>query len=243
MVCYLCCFKHLISCIQPDAQMIISLDILQRVYNSLQHRSGVNDYSDPDAHIRFINAFEMPRWNWSTQKATFERYLCSFHTSFNNANEAVSSLTTGKLVESRLQAISNRLNIPKQTLLRNEHFPQSTFKYMPSSATVRPYTVTCFVYRLLTRFPRSYNLPSNYLVEWASGSYCLGGCWNQLKGSCLSQTRMGKWSWISPNWYDSCRYCSCSLSWPFWSSFIQFQGTSEWGLLHTGLLLFGGGRL
>ena len=59
-----------------DAQMKVSLDVLQRVYDTFQDGgdAGDSDYMDPDNHLHFIDAFEMPLWNWSTERSAFERY-------------------------------------------------------------------------------------------------------------------------------------------------------------------------
>jgi DNA polymerase epsilon subunit 2 len=60
--------------------MKVMLPILKRVYELLQvsgdQRTGVNDmYLDPDTHLWFIDAFEMPTWHWSHERSTFERYV------------------------------------------------------------------------------------------------------------------------------------------------------------------------
>jgi DNA polymerase epsilon subunit 2 len=63
-----------------DASMKVSLDILQRVYEVLQGtRQGQGpsqdeeDSLDPDDHLYFIDAYDMPLWNWSNERSTFER--------------------------------------------------------------------------------------------------------------------------------------------------------------------------
>ena len=62
-----------------DAQMKVSSEILQRVYEAFQSggdNGGAEDeILDPDRQIHFINAYDMPLWNWSTERATFERYV------------------------------------------------------------------------------------------------------------------------------------------------------------------------
>lgn len=59
----------------------MSLEILQRAYDTFQNGGeggdGEEDFLDPDAHLHFIDAFEMPLWNWSTEKGTFERLVQS----------------------------------------------------------------------------------------------------------------------------------------------------------------------
>ena len=60
-----------------DASMKVSLAILRRVYDSFQN--GVEtgqvdeDFLDPENHLHFIDAYEMPLWSWSNEKGTFER--------------------------------------------------------------------------------------------------------------------------------------------------------------------------
>ncbi|KAH9951642.1 epsilon DNA polymerase [Amylocystis lapponica] len=102
---------------QDDAQMKVSLDVLQRVYESFQgsgdnQSQGESELLDPDSHLFFINAFEMPAWNWSHERSTFER--------------AAGTLTMSGSADSRTTAMRNRLNIIKQTVLRNDHFSPST---------------------------------------------------------------------------------------------------------------------
>jgi hypothetical protein len=64
---------------RADAAMKVSLSILQRVYEALQDQ-GSGDHAetellDPDSHLYVIDAFEMPSWNWSHERGTFERYV------------------------------------------------------------------------------------------------------------------------------------------------------------------------
>lgn len=57
--------------------MQVSLDVLRRVYETFQNGGdtgqGEDDFLDPESHLHFIDAYEMPLWNWSTEKGTFER--------------------------------------------------------------------------------------------------------------------------------------------------------------------------
>lgn len=58
--------------------MKVSLSILQRVYEALQDQ-GSGDHAetellDPESHLYVVDAFEMPAWNWSHERGTFERY-------------------------------------------------------------------------------------------------------------------------------------------------------------------------
>lgn len=62
----------------PDAEMKVSEEILRRVYESLQDQGNDSDEVeteriDPDNHLFFIDAFEMPLWHWSQERGTFEK--------------------------------------------------------------------------------------------------------------------------------------------------------------------------
>ncbi|KIY49307.1 DNA polymerase epsilon, subunit B [Fistulina hepatica ATCC 64428] len=99
---------------QDDATMKVSVAVLRRVYEALSEE-GDNEYEkehlDPDSHLYFINAFDMPAWHWSVERETFERQT---------------NLTMAGSAESRIRAMRDRLNIIKQCVQRNEHFVPST---------------------------------------------------------------------------------------------------------------------
>ncbi|KAL1946865.1 hypothetical protein VTO73DRAFT_14969 [Trametes versicolor] len=101
---------------QDDAQMKVSLDVLNRVYEAFQSgdNEGAQEHAvlDPDSHFHVIDAFEMPSWNWSSERSTFER--------------ASGPLTSSGTADSRVTAMRNRLNVIKQCVLRNDHFSPST---------------------------------------------------------------------------------------------------------------------
>ncbi|PCH41097.1 DNA polymerase epsilon subunit B [Wolfiporia cocos MD-104 SS10] len=102
---------------QDDAQMKVSLDVLQRVYDAFQDANDSqeqrdHDLLDPDSHLHIIDAFDMPQWHWSHERSTFER--------------AAGPLTVSGSADSRTLAMRDRLNIIKQTVLRNDHFSPST---------------------------------------------------------------------------------------------------------------------
>ncbi|KAI0702873.1 epsilon DNA polymerase [Cytidiella melzeri] len=102
---------------QDDAQMKVSLDVLRRVYDTFQtggdtDGQGDDDFLDSDSNLHVINAYDMPLWNWSTERTAFER--------------KPDPLTISGSAESRVAAVRNRLNIIKQTVLRNDHFSPST---------------------------------------------------------------------------------------------------------------------
>ena len=56
-----------------------SLDVLSRVYEAFQNgdEDGEQGHTqlDPDSWFHVIDAFEMPLWNWSTERSTFERLV------------------------------------------------------------------------------------------------------------------------------------------------------------------------
>lgn len=61
---------------QDDAAMKVSLDILRRVYDALQDQGNpgeAEELLDPDSHLYFVDAFEMPSWHWSQERGTFEK--------------------------------------------------------------------------------------------------------------------------------------------------------------------------
>ncbi|KAJ7068371.1 DNA polymerase alpha/epsilon subunit B-domain-containing protein [Mycena amicta] len=101
---------------QDDALMKVSVEVLQRVYESLQdqgQRPGAEKEAlDPDAHLFVVDAFEMPLWHWSPERGTFEKVS--------------TPLTMSSSADSRVLAMRDRLNIIKQCVLRNEHFAPST---------------------------------------------------------------------------------------------------------------------
>ncbi len=59
------------------ATMKVSVEVLRRLHTNLQdqddggevHTDGLN----PENHLFFIDAYEMPRWHWSTERGAFER--------------------------------------------------------------------------------------------------------------------------------------------------------------------------
>lgn len=66
-----------------DATMKVSIEVLQRVYTSLQDQDEDNgggtdgavyrDGLNPENHLWFVDSFEMPRWHWSNERGAFER--------------------------------------------------------------------------------------------------------------------------------------------------------------------------
>ncbi|KZS98045.1 DNA polymerase epsilon subunit B [Sistotremastrum niveocremeum HHB9708] len=102
---------------QDDATMKVSMAILQRVYDDFQtsQEGSANDGEsslDPDTHLHFIDAFDMPAWHWSPEKSGFEKIS--------------KRPTISGTADSRISAIRNRLHVIRQTILRSEHFTVST---------------------------------------------------------------------------------------------------------------------
>ncbi|KAL4076073.1 DNA polymerase alpha/epsilon subunit B-domain-containing protein [Scleroderma yunnanense] len=143
---------------QDDATMKVSLDILQRVYDALQDQASGDtaetELLDPDSHLYFINAFEMPLWNWSYERGTFEK-------------SSVPPTISGT-AESRISAIRNRFFIIKQSILRNEHFSPST---IPSRD--REHLVTLKSTKQLLGRPGERFLLLGMLAHNKEGALCL----------------------------------------------------------------------
>ena len=63
---------------RQDATMKVSVEILNRVYQTLQssgnQRTRKEDgYLDPEDHLHFVDAFEMPLWHWSPERGSFDK--------------------------------------------------------------------------------------------------------------------------------------------------------------------------
>jgi DNA polymerase epsilon subunit 2 len=71
---------------RTDAQMKVALPVLERVYEAMQGAAARDDRGptardalDPDAHLFFVDAFDMPAWHWSVERSTFEKSAPSLH--------------------------------------------------------------------------------------------------------------------------------------------------------------------
>ena len=64
-----------------DAVMKVNVDVLRRVFYSLQNANDdpgdLRQTLDADSHLFVIDSFEMPLWNWSPERGTFEK--CASH--------------------------------------------------------------------------------------------------------------------------------------------------------------------
>ena len=70
-----------------DASTKVDLAILQRVYQNMMEKSeraenGQDELLDPEEHLYFIDAYEMPRLCWSQTRSTFEKYAKPFASLF-----------------------------------------------------------------------------------------------------------------------------------------------------------------
>jgi DNA polymerase epsilon subunit 2 len=127
--------------------MKVSVDVLQRVYESLQDQGQRTDVEkeiiDPENHLFVIDAFEMPLWHWTPERGTFEKYARHFFLHLSGPDAGVRRVsappTMSGSADSRVFAIRDRLNIIKQCVLRNEHFAPST---LPSRDRERLVTVS-----------------------------------------------------------------------------------------------------
>lgn len=90
-----------------DATMKVSPDILRRVYDALQDQGNAGEAEellDPDSHLYFVDAFEMPLWHWSQERGTFEKCVriiadSQLWTSFKSDHLALSLLRVAQIRE------------------------------------------------------------------------------------------------------------------------------------------------
>jgi DNA polymerase epsilon subunit 2 len=116
-----------------DCSTIITCAILQRVYDFMREagEDGTTtlnpleaDSLDPDHHLFIFDAFDMPNWQYSPERKTFERYLKHFDME-SLSNETIrppNKSTIAGSATSRATLLRNRHNVIKQLVLRNEHF-------------------------------------------------------------------------------------------------------------------------
>ena len=60
--------------------MKVSLDVLGRVYGNMRNQGDRSledsrETLDPDSHLHFVDAFDMPLWHWSVERGTFEKWV------------------------------------------------------------------------------------------------------------------------------------------------------------------------
>ncbi|KAG8742576.1 DNA-directed DNA polymerase epsilon, subunit B [Ceratobasidium sp. 414] len=100
---------------RDDATAIISTEVLERIYDMMQlgvEGGATQDLDEeevnPDHYLHVINAFDMPWWNFNSERKAFEK----------SSNKS----SIGGSPTSRAQFLRDRYNIIKQVVLRNEHF-------------------------------------------------------------------------------------------------------------------------
>lgn len=66
--------------------MKVSSEVLERVYLALQDQGQRAEEEvetiDPESHLFFVDAFEMPQWHWSQERGTFEKCVPPIYHSF-----------------------------------------------------------------------------------------------------------------------------------------------------------------
>ncbi|KDR83646.1 hypothetical protein GALMADRAFT_235957 [Galerina marginata CBS 339.88] len=152
---------------QDDATMKVSVEVLSRVYESFQDQGdrtqAEKELIDPENHLFFIDAFEMPRWTWSQERGTFEK-------------SSVPSTSSGS-PESRVISIRDRLHIIKQCVLRNEHFAPSTLPSRDREKLVTLKSTKQLLGRFRERFlllgMLAYDKEGKLCLEDADGSVAL----------------------------------------------------------------------
>ncbi|KAG9015440.1 DNA-directed DNA polymerase epsilon, subunit B [Tulasnella sp. JGI-2019a] len=103
---------------QDDCTTIVNRENLEKIYALMQlggQDAGATqntlldpDELDPEQHLYFVNAREMPRWLYSNERKAFEK------------SEGKPNL--GGAPAARAQFLRDRHNIIKQVVLRNENF-------------------------------------------------------------------------------------------------------------------------
>lgn len=103
---------------------------MRRVYESLQDQGDrtqtERETIDPENHLFVIDAFEMPRWIWSPERGTFEKYVFIIVLYSVLIFRVATPITSSGTPDSRITSLRDRLHIIKQAVLRNEHFAPST---------------------------------------------------------------------------------------------------------------------
>ena len=77
-LCFRSQFIEAVIDLNSDAIMKVTLPILQRVFHSIQEKEerkfeGAEEILDPEEHLFFVNAYDMPLWRWSQSRSTFEK--------------------------------------------------------------------------------------------------------------------------------------------------------------------------
>lgn len=119
-----------------DCSTIVTRPLLVKAYESVIEKNSANtgvgeeEDIDPEHHLHFINAFEMPRWHFSHERQTFERYVrvpSTIRDHISTNSRAPGTPSIAGTPESRALFLRDRHNIIKQTVLRNENFSPPAF--------------------------------------------------------------------------------------------------------------------
>jgi DNA polymerase epsilon subunit 2 len=132
------------SFISTDSTGFVSKEILEKVYESMQDATTdqleTDANSDIENHLFFVDAFEMPWWQYSLERQTFEMYaivVCCFSCSIKHAARSSRPPTIAGSAESRARVLRDRLQIIKRIILRNEHFAPSAFQNRDRQAPLK----------------------------------------------------------------------------------------------------------
>ena len=152
--------------------MVVQLAVLQRVYDAMQGSQAsrktdvLDDKLDTDSRLFFIDAFEMPLWHWSPERATFEK--CAVRDSIKNLfvsqlsfNRVSRKLTVSGSPESRVLAMRDRLNLIKQTIMRNDNFSPRPLAGVNREKFLRVSYCTALVLNLLMMPPSFHQLKTS----------------------------------------------------------------------------------
>lgn len=171
--------------------MKVSVEVLRRVYAKLQdqddddeiHKDGLN----PENHLFFIDAYEMPKWHWSNERGSFERYV---------AQPQINIIRISKL----------------PAKVRQLHFPfllHQNRVYLPFETDWISFVNVYFEMNIshLQRYRQGIeknssllNRLNNYLEDQDKG-FCCWVCLHIIKKEkCVWRMLMELWFWIILHW-------------------------------------------
>jgi DNA polymerase epsilon subunit 2 len=160
--------------------MKVTLPIIQRVYEAMQGNKQTDEEGeatklDPDSHLFFIDAFEMPTWHWSVERSTFEKWfisLCIRPKVLKIRHRPAPGSASSGTADARIMAARDRLHIIRQTVIRNEHFSPTTLPSKDREHLLTVSQMTCNT-KATSHDTISFEPPSNYWVEQGSDSSSL----------------------------------------------------------------------
>ena len=166
---------------------------------------GEEEDIDPEHHLHFINAFEMPWWHFSHERQTFERYGCVLSTVRDHIytnSRAPGRPSIAGTPESRALFLRDRHNIIKQTVLRNENFSPPAFagrdrtNYLKVSP--RPLVCPCLIRLKIDSLRRL----KTYSGDQGAGFSCSVCSLDRLKADYASRIWMASYLWTSLKRYS-----------------------------------------